>query len=114
LSSTSGAASSPGGWTTAAASEVFDESSDTDKQYEGCPPFFDVRGLVPPPRRLEVAHTTLDGVRITTVFTDALARLVGHEVDHLHGRLYLDRMPEGRQPIPAETSKGTGQAWAYR
>src|SRR6266545_7138928 len=33
---------------------VIDESAETDEQYEGCLSFFDVRGLVPRPLRLEV------------------------------------------------------------
>jgi hypothetical protein len=36
------------------------------------------------------------GARTATVFTDALARLVGHEVDHLYGNLYTARMRDGR------------------
>ncbi|MBL7496988.1 hypothetical protein I6A84_37525 [Frankia sp. CNm7] len=41
----------------------------------------------------------MDGVRTVTVFTDAMARLVGHEVDHLYGALYTARMRKGIQPI---------------
>jgi peptide deformylase len=47
-----------------------------------------VRGLVPRSRRIEVEHTLVDGSTAFTVFTDALARLVAHEVDHLHGLTY--------------------------
>ncbi|MFI0451832.1 peptide deformylase [Actinomadura sp. 6N118] len=39
-----------------------------------------------------------------------LARLVGHEIDHLHGRLYTDRIQQGVDPIPVEAYRGTGQA----
>lgn len=61
-------------------SRIVAEAGDVDEQYEGCLSFFDVRGLVPRTRRLEVEHTVLDGARTVTVFTDALARLVGHEI----------------------------------
>ncbi|GLZ04845.1 hypothetical protein Acsp03_23110 [Actinomadura sp. NBRC 104412] len=90
------------------------EDGDVDEQYEGCLSFFDVRGLVPRTRRVEVEHTAMDGARTITVFTDALARLVGHEIDHLYGRLYTDRMRPGVQPIPVEEYRGTGQTWTYQ
>jgi peptide deformylase len=93
--------------------KIIAESSQTDNQYEGCLSFFDVRGLVPRPLRLEVEHTTPDGQQTITVFTDALARLVAHEIDHLYGHLYLDRMPPGTKPISVEEYKGTGRAWRY-
>lgn len=47
------------------------------------------------------------------VFTDALARLVAHEVDHLHGMTYKARMVEGVSPIPVEEYRGTGKSWSY-
>lgn len=93
---------------------VINASSETDEQYEGCLSFFDVRGLVPRPLRLEVAHTRLDGQSMILVLNAALARLAGHEIDHLYGHLYTDRMREGVHPIPVEDYRGTGHAWSYR
>lgn len=93
---------------------VISASAETDEQYEGCLSFFDVRGLVPRPLRLEVAHTRLDGRQVVAVLNAALARLAGHEIDHLYGRLYTDRMGEGVHPIPVEDYRGTGRAWTYR
>jgi peptide deformylase len=92
---------------------VIDESADTDEQYEGCLSFFDVRGLVPRPLRLEVEHTVLDGTKVITVFTNGLARLVAHEADHLDGHLYTVRMREGHAPISVEEYKEVGKAWNY-
>lgn len=92
---------------------IINESGETDSQYEGCLSFFDVRGLVPRSRRIEVEHTLVDGATVITVFTDALARLVAHEVDHLHGMTYKDRMAEGSAPIPVEEYRGTGRSWSY-
>jgi peptide deformylase len=93
---------------------VVTESADTDEQYEGCLSFFDVRGLVPRPLRLEIEHTRLEGRQVIAVLEAGLARLAGHEIDHLYGRLYTDRMREGVRPIPVEEYRGTGQAWTYR
>ncbi|WP_242888961.1 peptide deformylase [Actinomadura litoris] len=93
---------------------VIGSSAETDEQYEGCLSFFDVRGLVPRPLRLEVEHTRLDGQRSIIVLDTGLARLAGHEIDHLYGRLYTHRMRDGVEPIPVEQYRGTGQAWSYR
>lgn len=92
---------------------VISESCDSDEQYEGCLSFFDVRGLVPRPLRLEVEHTTMEGRRVITAFSEGLARLVAHEIDHLYGHLYVDRMRDGVEPIGVEEYKGAGHAWGY-
>ena len=92
---------------------VIDESEESDEQYEGCLSFFDVRGLVRRARRLEVEHTAVTGEPVISVFSDGLARLVAHEVDHLYGRLYLDRMSPGVKPISVREYKGVGLPWTY-
>lgn len=88
-------------------------SDEIDEQYEGCLSFFDVRGLVPRPLRITVETTAIDGTTVTTVYERGLARLVHHEVDHLDGLLYLNRMRPGVDPIPVEQYRQTGRAWAY-
>jgi peptide deformylase len=92
---------------------VVSESAETDEQYEGCLSFFDVRGLVPRPLRLEVEHTHLDGRQVITVLDTGLARLAGHEIDHLYGRLYTSRMRSGVRAISVEEYRGRGQPWTY-
>ncbi|WP_281180264.1 peptide deformylase [Actinomadura hibisca] len=93
---------------------IIAESAEHDEQYEGCLSLFDVRGMVPSALRLEVEHTALDGTPTITVFTDAMARLVRHEVDHLAGHLYLDRMRPGVTPISVAEYRGAGHPWSYR
>ncbi|MFI7588780.1 peptide deformylase [Spongisporangium articulatum] len=92
---------------------VIDESRTTDKQYEGCLSFFDVRGLVPRPTSIEVQHQDFDGSMHITTFDAGTARLVMHEIDHLGGQLYRERMDDGDAPIPVSEYKGTGQPWRY-
>jgi peptide deformylase len=89
------------------------ESVDRDEQYEGCLSFFDVRGVVSRPLLIEVEHDTASGERVVTTFTHAMARLVAHEVDHLGGLLYADRMPEDGRLIPVEEYRDHGQPWSY-
>lgn len=92
---------------------VINESPQTDEQYEGCLSFFDVRGEVPRPLMIEVEQQTLDGPRRITVFERGHARLVAHEIDHLNGMLYSDRMRPGVEPISVSEYKGTGRSWRY-
>ena len=92
---------------------VVDADPDTDEQYEGCLSFFDLRGLVPRPLRLDVEHAQWDGSRIITSFEFGMARLVAHEIDHLEGRLYVDRMAPGVPLVPVEEYRETGHPWRY-
>jgi peptide deformylase len=92
---------------------VVGQSSDVDEQYEGCLSFFDVRGLVRRPLRLEVEHATFAGTTAITVFEQGLARLVAHEIDHLEGRLYVDRMAPAGALVPVEEYRGSGTPWRY-
>ncbi|WBB82483.1 peptide deformylase [Micromonospora sp. WMMD882] len=92
---------------------VVDASPDTDEQYEACLSFFDHRGLVPRPLRLDVEHARPDGSRLITSFEFGMARLVAHEVDHLEGRLYVDRMASGVPLVPVEEYHEVTPAWRY-
>ncbi|GHE38600.1 hypothetical protein GCM10017673_46220 [Streptosporangium violaceochromogenes] len=105
----------PGGETiTLLNPRVIDQATETEEQYEGCLSFFDVRGMVPRPISLEVEHQDIEGNTRITVFEHAIARLVGHEVDHLFGTLYRAHMRPGLDPIPVSQYKGTGRPWASR
>jgi peptide deformylase len=92
---------------------VINESAETDEQYEGCLSFFDVRGIVPRPLRIEVACTSLDGQQHLLSLDTAMARLAAHEIDHLNGLLYTSRMRAGTHPIPVAEYRDTGHAWSY-
>jgi peptide deformylase len=92
---------------------IVGESVDHDEQYEGCLSFFDVRGLVSRPLLVELEHEDLAGARTVSTFTQAAARLVAHEVDHLGGLLYTDRMPPDGELIPVERYGEHGLPWRY-
>ncbi len=80
---------------------VVEESTRTDKLYESCLSFFDVRGMVPRPLTIQVEHQDPDGGYYVATFGRRLARLVAHEIDHLRGTLYTDRMRPSSLPAPA-------------
>ncbi|MFE0055415.1 peptide deformylase [Streptomyces sp. NPDC059003] len=92
---------------------VAESSEEEDEQYEGCLSFFDVRGLVPRPLSIVVAHSDLDGSTRLSRYSRGTARLANHEVDHLGGVLYRDRMRPGLEVIPVDEYRGTGQRWTY-
>ncbi|MFI5782644.1 peptide deformylase [Nocardia sp. NPDC051570] len=92
---------------------IVEASATEDEQYEGCLSFFDVRGKVPRPLTIGVEYADLDGRKHITVFERGTARLVAHEVDHLEGHLYRDRMRPGIEPISVEEYRGTGKSWTY-
>jgi peptide deformylase len=93
--------------------EIVTESDDADEQYEGCLSFFDVRGLVPRALHIDVERSQLDGSRVRERYDLGMARLIAHEIDHLYGRLYIDRMRPGVTPIPVSEYRGLGAPWAY-
>ncbi|PZS19390.1 MAG: hypothetical protein DLM60_10105 [Pseudonocardiales bacterium] len=93
--------------------QVIESSEDSDEQYEGCLSFFDVRCLVPRPMVIHVEHQDVTGDHRITIFECGIARLVAHEVDHLHGILCRDHLREGVQPVPVEQYRGTGTSWHY-
>jgi peptide deformylase len=92
---------------------ILETSSDLDEQYEGCLSFFDVRGMVYRPLWVEVESTLPNGTHVIHRYERGLARLVQHEIDHLAGLLYVDRMPPDAPLVPVEEYQETGQPWRY-
>ena len=59
---------------------------------EGCLSFPDIHGDVPRSAHITVRANGLDGGELNFEATGMLARAIQHEVDHLNGILYIDRM----------------------
>jgi peptide deformylase len=62
------------------------------KEDEGCLSFPDLTLLVPRPEQVVVEAQTLDGVQFSIEAEDLLARCLHHEIDHLDGVLFLQRV----------------------
>ena len=60
--------------------------------YEGCLSLVGFTALVPRFRRVRVSCLDEQGKRKTIEASGWYARILQHEIDHLHGRLYIDRM----------------------
>ena len=65
---------------------------ETVKDWEGCLSVPNVRGLVPRYQTIEVEYTTRQGETKREVLTDFVARIFQHELDHLNGILFTDRI----------------------
>lgn len=59
---------------------------------EGCLSFPDIHGDVERPDQVSVAYQDIEGHAHTLICTGLFSRCVQHEVDHLNGVLYIDRM----------------------
>jgi len=62
--------------------------------WEGCLSIPGLRGLVPRYRRVRYRGLDADGKPVEGIAGGFHARVLQHEVDHLDGVLYLDRMPD--------------------
>ena len=64
---------------------------------EGCLSFPDLRGEILRPSEVKVSVTTLDGDSLVVETDGLFARALQHEIDHLFGRLFIDRMSSARK-----------------
>jgi peptide deformylase len=96
--------------------EIIDSSSKTDSYEEGCLSFPDVRGSVPRSLEVTVRFLDLQGQPREMRLRGFLARVVQHEIDHLNGVLFIDRMSAAKRialsgrlrKLKRETEEGMG------
>ena len=69
-----------------------DLGSETEMGTEGCLSFPEITGEIERAKSVTVRAQNLDGEAIEIEATGFLARAVQHEVDHLNGILFIDRM----------------------
>lgn len=72
--------------------EILEKSDTTILGEEGCLSVPDERGLVTRAETIKVRYLTLQGEVVETVYTGFPARIVQHEVDHLNGLLFIQRI----------------------
>lgn len=67
---------------------------------EGCLSFPGLSGAVRRSLRVQMDYLDLEGNKMSLAAGGLLARAIQHEVDHLQGILFIDRMePEVRRPL---------------
>ena len=67
-------------------------TEELEEGWEGCLSVPDMRGVVPRLTSVRLEALDREGRPIDLVAKDFFARVIQHETDHLHGRVYLDRM----------------------
>jgi len=71
-------------------------SKDTMVTWEGCLSIPDLRGQVPRWKKVRVSALDRRGNTLDFDAEGFLARVIQHEVDHLNGQVFLDRLPDCR------------------
>ena len=72
--------------------QILEFSETTCLGEEGCLSVPDERGIVARAEMVKVRYFTLEGEQIETVFHGFPARIVQHEIDHLDGVLFVERL----------------------
>jgi len=74
-----------------------DGSDDRESDTEGCLSFPDIRSDIRRPASVTAKFMTLDGEEVELEADGLLARAIQHEVDHLNGILFIDRMSSAKK-----------------
>jgi peptide deformylase len=79
--------------------KIISHSKEKVKDYEGCLSIPEIRGLIPRWKWINVEYTDLNGKKVKTKFSDFVARIFQHELDHLDGIVFLDRVENNKEII---------------
>lgn len=75
--------------------EIVSSSHESDEDWESCLSVPELHGLVRRPRTVVVRYTAADGSTAEHECTGWGARVFQHELDHLDGVLFVDRLSRG-------------------
>ena len=76
------------------------------KDYEGCLSVPTIYGMVPRASKVRVKAKLEDGTEVRVKATDELARTLLHEIDHLDGILFIDRIKNEKDAFFEMNDKG--------
>lgn len=82
--------------------KIVAHSDEIVKGWEGCLSVPGIRGLVPRYRAIAVEYSDRDGNLQHRELTDFVARIFQHELDHLNGILFIDRVESDRDLVTEE------------
>ena len=72
--------------------KIIKYSAHSEEEWEGC---FSVPGLmakVVRPTEITVSYLSKDGIEKTEIFSGYIARVIQHEIDHLSGVVFIDKV----------------------
>ncbi|MCF2855861.1 peptide deformylase [Pseudoalteromonas sp. SMS1] len=72
--------------------DIIATSTQVEKGWEGCLSVPSMRGFVPRHTEIEVKYYDYQGQQQHAVFTNFIARVFQHEMDHLNGLTFVDRL----------------------
>lgn len=75
--------------------KIVSESGSWDSKYESCMSVPHKKGQVKRRKKAHIEYRDTNGKRKELHATSFLARVIMHEIDHLNGSLYVDRMDKG-------------------
>lgn len=81
--------------------KIMAHSEETVKDWEGCLSIPGLRGIIPRYRTIKVEYFNREGKLQQEVLTDFVARIFQHELDHLNGLVFLDRL-ESKEDLYTE------------
>src|ERR1700716_3680186 len=84
---------------------ILTHSRELLNDWEGCLSFPNARGLVPRYRTIQVSYLDRFGDKQVKIFQGFQARVFQHEIDHLDGLVYLDKMIDMRSLMVVEEFK---------
>lgn len=76
---------------------ITSSSSKTISYEEGCLSFPDIRGSITRPAEIHLTYIDEQGKKQEMAVKGFTARVIQHEVDHLNGILFIDRMSAARR-----------------
>jgi peptide deformylase len=74
--------------------QIIARSDEMLEDWEGCLSINGLRGIVPRHRTIKVEALDREGQLFSISVEGSFARFLQHEIDHLDGTLYIDRMPD--------------------
>lgn len=77
-------------------------SGEEEEDWEGCLSIPGYRGVVPRAKEVTFEALTQDGKIVRRTVEGFHARIIQHEVDHINGFFYVDRMPDLRSWLHVE------------
>ncbi|MFV1917142.1 MAG: peptide deformylase [Patescibacteria group bacterium] len=75
------------------------ENTKDEKIMEGCLSLPNYYGPLTRPQKIKIKYTSEDGKQIVEVFEGFKAQIIQHEIDHLNGMLFVNRLLEQKKPL---------------